>query len=229
KTSNLICRVFESNEKWKEKITEIDGIKKYSTGNETIKEKKIQEKIIGETSFEQPQIIALKKYNLNPWQNKLVLAVNKNKISVDDDENITAKSDFGILMHHILSKIILATDSQMVLYEFQSSKIILPQQKKEIEKIIEDVLRICEPYKWFSKEWTIKTEAPMLLPDGTVIRPDRIMIKENKTVLLDYKTGEEDSLHEKQLLSYEQNLIAAGYESVEKYLLYLKPIKLVKL
>jgi ATP-dependent exoDNAse (exonuclease V) beta subunit len=229
RTSNLICSVFNSDEKWKEKITEVDGIKKYASGIEAVKEKKIREKNTGATSFEQPQIIPLKKYNSNPWQNKLVLAVNKNKISVDDDENTALKSDFGILVHNILSKIILATDSQKVLDEFQSSKIILPEQEKEIEKIVEDVLKICEPHKWFSQEWKIKTEALMLLPDGTVIRPDRVMIKEKNAVLLDYKTGEEDAIHERQLNVYGQNLLASGYENVEKYLLYLNPIKLLKL
>ncbi|HKR04193.1 MAG TPA: UvrD-helicase domain-containing protein [Bacteroidia bacterium] len=229
KTSNLICSVFESGEKWKEKITATNGLRKYATGMETVKEKKIREKNMDETSFEQPHIIALKKYNSNPWQNKLVLAVNKNKISVDDDETLAVKSDFGILMHHILSKIIFLSDTEKIIHEFLSSKIISNEQSTEIKKIIEDVLKICEPYKWFSTEWKIKTEAQMLLPDGAVIRPDRIMIKGKSAVLLDYKTGEENSLHEQQLYSYEKNLLNAGYESVEKYLLYLNPVKLLKL
>jgi hypothetical protein len=132
-------------------------------------------------------------------------------------------------VHNVLSKIIYSADAEKTFRQFSDNGIISKEQSEEIKIIIESVLKICEPHKWFSQEWKIKTEAPLLLPDGAVIRPDRVMIKEKNAVILDYKTGEEDEMHERQLNIYGQNLIASGYESVEKYLLYLKPIKLLKL
>jgi ATP-dependent exoDNAse (exonuclease V) beta subunit len=229
KTSNLICKVVESNENWKENISVANGWRKFSAGDDISKAKKNSEKGNEDTSFEKPQVISLSKYNSNPWQNKLVLAVNKNKISISDDENISAKSDFGILLHHILSRIIFSEDTEKVIRESLHSRMISIEQSEEIKNIATAVLEICEPHKWFSHEWKIKTEAEMLLPDGAVIRPDRVMIKDKKAVLLDYKTGEEEHFHELQLNAYEKNLLTAGYENVEKYLLYLKPIKLLKL
>ncbi len=229
KTSNLICKVMESNEKWKENISVKNGLRKFSAGDETSRTKK--DAVINnvETSFENPEIISLTKYNSNPWQNKLVLAVNKNKISISDDENISAKSDFGILLHFILSKIIFTEDAEKVIHESLNSGMISMEQSGEIKNIISDILKTCEPHKWFTQEWKIKTEAEMLLPGGTVIRPDRVMLKDKKAVLLDYKTGEEEPFHKSQLNTYEKNLLDAGYENVEKYLLYLKPVKLLKL
>ncbi|MEO5572344.1 MAG: UvrD-helicase domain-containing protein [Bacteroidia bacterium] len=228
-TANIICDVINSDEEWKNKIIETNGIKKFSLGIESVKEKKNKKSNAEETTFENPEIVSLKKYNSNPWQNKLVIAVNKNKISIDDDETITAKSDFGILIHRILSKIFFTEDAEKIILESLSLQTISKEESQEIKKIIDDVLTICEPHKWFSKEWKIKTEADLLLPEGSIIRPDRIMIKDKKAVLLDYKTGEEDPVHEKQLIAYENNLLSAGYETAEKYLLYLKTMKLLKI
>ncbi len=229
KASNLICSVFESNEKWKGKITITNGFRKFASGVESVKEKGTQQKAIDKTSFDEPEIISLKNYNSTPWQNKLVLAVNKNKISIADEENIFSKSDFGILVHNILSKIIFSPDAEKIMQEFSSNEMISEQQSEEIKKIIADVLKICEPYQWFSDAWKIKTESQLLLPDGSVIRPDRVMIRGKDAVLLDYKTGEADSLHEKQLNTYAKILMDTGYEKVEKYLLYLIPVKLLKI
>lgn len=229
RTTHVISKVVESYPNWENKIKAKNGIRIFSSGIETKKPDKINREQSNETSFEKPEIFSLKNYTVNPWQNKLVLAINKNKISLEDENTSFAKSNKGILIHAVFSDIIVADDANSILKKYVLSGKISAEQKSEIENIITNVLKTCEPFKWFSNEWVIKTEAEMILPDGSVIRPDRVMIKDKKVVLLDYKTGEEDASHEIQLNAYGNILLESGYESVEKYLLYVKTAKLEKI
>lgn len=226
RTAHLIQKTILSAVEWNENITAEDGIKKFVKGSETVKVKteQLSDK---ETSFDNPEIISLTTYNSTAWQNKLVLAVNKNKISVADDEG-AAKSDFGILVHKLFSKIIKTQDAETVLERFITSGIISLNQKTEFEKLIATVLKVCEPHQWFTGAFEIKTEPEIILPDGSIIRPDRVMIKNNKLILLDYKTGDEQPEHAVQLNGYATILMQAGYTEVKKYLLYVNSGKLTE-
>jgi ATP-dependent helicase/nuclease subunit A len=74
---------------------------------------------------------------------------------------------------------------------------------------------------WFNNEWNILTEAEIILPEGVSKRPDRIMIKEDQTVIIDYKFGEkEDKGHKTQVLKYIDLLQKMGYPNVQGYLWY---------
>ena len=226
--SQLITSVLEATEELKKKIIDVPQLKLqlFRSGEEKQKDKKNAE-AEKSNSMEHPEVISLEKYLSNPWQHKLVLAVNKNKISADDKEK--AKTNFGIAVHNLFSKIILEADSEKAIAECLKSGLVQPEKENEIRKMIDAVFKLCKEHKWFTSEWEIKTEAEMLLPDGTVIRPDRVMIKNKKIVLLDYKTGEEDEAHQKQMKDYSETIIKAGYEKAESYLLYLKQMKLVKI
>jgi ATP-dependent exoDNAse (exonuclease V) beta subunit len=74
---------------------------------------------------------------------------------------------------------------------------------------------------WFNDEWNILTEAEIILPGGSSKRPDRIMTKDDQTVILDYKFGEkEDPAHRTQVLHYVDLLRRMGYPNVRGYLWY---------
>ncbi|MFI5219435.1 MAG: UvrD-helicase domain-containing protein [Bacteroidia bacterium] len=227
RASQLICKTINSVSEWKDSIKEGKECKILSLGlKQKIAEKEITQKD-SETSFDNPAIVPLEKYNSNPWQSKLVIAINKNKISINGKE--AEKTEFGIFIHKLFSKIILGEDAPKALSDSLKTGVNFENQEKDVRQMIDDVLKICKQHKWFTKEWEIKTEAEMILPNGNVIRPDRVMIKNNNVVLLDYKTGDEDVLHKKQLDEYEKVLIESGYTNVEKYLLYLKEMKLIKI
>ena len=60
-------------------------------------------------------------------------------------------------------------------------------------------------------------------------RPDRVMIKGNKAVVVDYKFGSEKSkLHHKQVANYMNLLHQMGYTSIEGYIWYLSMGEIVK-
>ena len=71
-------------------------------------------------------------------------------------------------------------------------------------------------------------EANFEFADGRVLRPDRVMLKDNSAILVDYKTGGENELHKTQLKDYSESLLNTGINKVESYLYYINRMKLVK-
>jgi RecB family exonuclease len=64
-----------------------------------------------------------------------------------------------------------------------------------------------------------------------LIQPDRIVITANgEAMLVDYKTGEPNSKHRKQLETYEQALETMGFRVLKKALVYIgETLKIVTL
>ena len=61
-------------------------------------------------------------------------------------------------------------------------------------------------------------------------RPDRVMIRGDKAVVVDYKFGEEKlSSHRKQIKNYIKLLHEMGYNSVEGYAWYLSLGEIVRI
>ena len=55
------------------------------------------------------------------------------------------------------------------------------------------------------------------------LRPDRIVFnKDNKAIIIDYKTGNPNSYHKKQLDEYENALKKMGYSTLKKLLVYIE-------
>ncbi len=73
---------------------------------------------------------------------------------------------------------------------------------------------------WFDGSWLVRTEPTIAGPGGN-LRPDRVMEKEGKAVVLDYKFGRPDPAHQEQIDLYVAALQRMGYSQVEGHLLYI--------
>jgi hypothetical protein len=74
---------------------------------------------------------------------------------------------------------------------------------------------------WFSRDWNVRTEVSILLPGGEENRIDRLLMKDKRAVVLDFKTGSRKKSDEKQVQQYMDVLRQMNYPDVEGYLLYL--------
>jgi hypothetical protein len=71
------------------------------------------------------------------------------------------------------------------------------------------------------------TEAGILLPSGTTRRPDRVIFKDGKTTIIDFKFGEENPHHHEQVNLYRQLLVDMGYDNIEAFIWYVDKNKIV--
>jgi len=75
----------------------------------------------------------------------------------------------------------------------------------------------------FDNNADVRPEAEILTAEGHAIRPDRVIIKEGRAIVVDYKTGRPMEKYKTQLQQYAKYLEDLGYKDVRKYLLYLEP------
>ena len=82
---------------------------------------------------------------------------------------------------------------------------------------------------WFTSAWKVKTEVPILLPGGIESRIDRLMIREGKAIVVDFKTGEKTKADQKQVMEYMDILKKMDFKFVEGYLLYTRDHEVISL
>lgn len=162
----------------------------------------------------------LDKLIYNDWYKKIVIKP-KNHLIKPWDEKYESIS-FGNAFHDLLSEIIYKEDADDVLDNARRNGLLDGEKfeimKQEIYKLLDDKTA----GEWFTEGWEILTERDILTQDGKNYRPDRVMYKNDKAIVIDYKTGSEKDDYNKQISNYAELLKGTGFTSVEKYLLYIK-------
>ena len=176
--------------------------------------------------------VELSHYPTCNWQEKLVIRTRGTEFFDLEKSAKRVKINLGILLHQILSRIIYKPDFEEVISNFQKEGIITDGEAESVKQIIQGMWSLPQLANWFSKEWTVKTEAPVLVPGKSPGRIDRVMFKENaqgkrKAVIIDYKSGEKKHDDKEQVQQYSLLLSQMGYHDVEAYLIYLQPLEIV--
>ena len=78
--------------------------------------------------------------------------------------------------------------------------------------------------QYFSDDVIIRNESELITIDRdgkNFQRPDRVVIKDDELVIIDYKTGEKDKKHESQVSKYAMYFNELGYKDIKKLLVYI--------
>jgi ATP-dependent exoDNAse (exonuclease V) beta subunit len=104
---------------------------------------------------------------------------------------------------------------------------ITQEQRQVLQHQLDDLLANSQIASWFSPEWDVRTEIPIIVPDGSENRIDRLLLKGRKAIVVDFKTGEPTKADQKQVQEYIGILRQMNYADVEGYLLYIKDKEIV--
>lgn len=106
---------------------------------------------------------------------------------------------------------------------------------EEMKTEIRGLLEIPEIRQWFKPGLRVLNERTILGKgvnyDGSVKfihRPDRVVIDGNTAVVIDYKTGEHERVHQQQVQQYMRFLSNMKFKPVYGYLLYTNERKLTQ-
>lgn len=126
----------------------------------------------------------------------------------------------GIVLHDILSRIGIEADIPAAVEEAVASGQIPSGERESTTRLMGEMLSEAAPYGWFAGEGETLNELSIIDSDGTVHRPDRVMLSGGKATVVDYKFGRSSSVHRRQVKLYADLLCQMGYSSVEGYLWY---------
>ncbi|MGI6074349.1 MAG: UvrD-helicase domain-containing protein [Fermentimonas sp.] len=178
------------------------------------------EKKPGSTNDSNFEVTTWKTTNYN---NRLKMKLNSIGYFTDDGSR-----DYGNLMHDIVSKIDTLGDIERSVEAKVSDGEISESEQDDIVEELRSYLNIPEARDWYSGEYQVLNEIQILDSSRGVSRPDRVMIGDNKVIVVDYKFGEsEDSRYIRQVESYISTISNMGYSNVKGAVFYVKMGKVV--
>jgi len=134
---------------------------------------------------------------------------------------------YGKLMHELLASIETVADLPEVIDCFVREGRLSEPEKRELLPRFQSKLALTPFAQWFSTEFQVLRETTILTPDGKSYRPDRVMVKGNAAIVVDFKFGHEDAAHAVQVRRYATLLMKMGYSPVEGFIWYVDGDKLV--
>ena len=160
-----------------------------------------------------------KEFITSPWSNHdISIVANASKLWGTNQERAIG---YGNLIHEILSKIFTIDDVENVIQQYVFEGIINKKAAELIKNKTLEVLNHPLLKSYFAPNWLVLNEQELISKDKSRHIPDRIIIKNNEAVIIDYKTGIPKAQHHIQLKKYNNTLKEMGYKVSENLLVYI--------
>ena len=128
----------------------------------------------------------------------------------------------GNIMHEVFSKIRSADDIHRAIDAVRREGMIEAGEAVQMKDEISRLISSGGVREWFEGGWRVITEQDILTPGGTVKRPDRVMMKENQAIVVDYKFGRlRSTSHMAQVRKYVDMLRQMNVADVSGFVWYV--------
>ncbi len=161
-----------------------------------------------------------KKFYSSPTQNKAVNIVTRSGMLWDSKQAEAIEK--GEIIHEILANINTEADLEKALGKAVNEGLITKKNLDKIEKVISKIIYHPALNSYFKKGSINYNEREILTSEGKRLRPDRLNIEGTLAQIIDYKTGQFQEKHAKQINEYAIALENIGYTVTNKIVVYLK-------
>lgn len=131
----------------------------------------------------------------------------------------------GRLLHHLFSVIRTSDDLLPAIERLRFEGIIESnEQEEKIRKLTQWALNHPRVKEWYSKGWELYNECAIVYMEHGELqtrRPDRVMMKGDEVVVVDFKFGKKRASYHQQVRQYMDLLGSMGYTHVRGYLWYV--------
>ncbi|MCF0203660.1 MAG: hypothetical protein HUK08_09875, partial [Bacteroidaceae bacterium] len=145
------------------------------------------------------------------------LQSNRSRQFVDEDD-ATSYISIGKLMHNVLSQIITLDDVDRVLTSLEHEGVITDRNLSVLLR--RRIMESEHAQQWFAEGWTVYNECAILTAEGEK-RPDRVITDGTRTIVIDYKFGNQKDEYREQVTAYKHLLEQIGMPNVSAYLWYV--------
>jgi ATP-dependent helicase/nuclease subunit A len=177
-------------------------------------------------SVDNQLVIYLEKIISSDRSDRLRLRRTSEKIF--DPETLDKSKDKGNKVHAAFAKIRTKNDVPNAIRELLYEGIISESEGNDIKSAIEKVIELPDLQPLFEANLNIENEREILLPNGEIQRPDRVVFVDNEVFIVDYKTGGQKESHQNQIRRYGNLYRQMGHQKVNLMLVYLENGKVVR-
>lgn len=147
---------------------------------------------------------------------------------VDEEESDNRFINRGRLLHTLFSAIETEEDIDNAIDQLVFEGIIgKPETEKSIRELTHHAFSLLQVQDWYSGNWHLFNECDIIWQERGELhtrRPDRVMMRGNEIVVIDFKFGKQNKKYNKQVQGYMQLLTRMGYlkENIKGYLWYVE-------
>ena len=140
----------------------------------------------------------------------------------ENDKKIIDKKDWGTIFHLALSRISSIDLISKVINDLLVQGVCNKSESIKLEKQINEFLSHDEIRSYFFNTFEVINEKEILVSDGRSFIPDKVIIKDNEVLIIDFKTGVEKDDHLKKIQEYSDIYSLMGYRNIKTKLIYVK-------
>jgi ATP-dependent helicase/nuclease subunit A len=167
------------------------------------------------------------KYRVSSAMESLKLKLHGENYFSSDKIELRKKINYGKLMHEVFEGINSPADIPLAVRKLVLEGKLAEEESADIVKRVTSLITDPQVAGWFVPGNEVMTEAGILLPSGNTRRPDRVIFKDGKTTIIDFKFGEESPHHAEQVDHYRSLLSDMGYDNIEGFIWYVDINKIV--
>lgn len=135
----------------------------------------------------------------------------------------------GIVMHKILEGVRTEEELAASVEKARRDGLLDRRDAEAALALLKEALGSVASRGWFSSDGaSVLDERDLSDADGNVYRPDRVVIRNGRVEIIDYKFGAEEKSYEKQLRHYASLYNGLGYKDVSAYIWYIYNKRIVK-
>lgn len=130
----------------------------------------------------------------------------------------------GMMLHAVLEKINSLDDAHALLAQMQAVPQAEPHEIEALGLVVSQIQNNSTIASWFDTAvgTRVYSERTIMTPQGDDYRPDRVVVRGERAVVIDYKFGKmQKSSHTGQVTNYMELLRKMGYSKVEGYVWYV--------
>ena len=126
----------------------------------------------------------------------------------------------GTVLHGILSEVVTLSDLPDAVRRAFEAGDIDAVRKEDYLNIL--TRRVAAHPEWFSADGTeVLNETGLIDTDGQIHRPDRVLVKDGKVTVIDYKFGEKNRRYRRQVARYADIYRRMGYSEITPIIWYV--------
>lgn len=137
-----------------------------------------------------------------------------------DTESEAALSK-GNLIHFIMGLVETKKDVENALSRVLTNGDVIESEIEPLRKTVLKILNHPQLEPFYIDGVLVENERDIITKTGLVLRPDRVVISENKATIIDYKTGKRDVRYKDQIDSYGNALEEMGFSIANKIIVYI--------
>ncbi len=146
-----------------------------------------------------------------------------NNIDIESYAAYNPACERGTLLHNILERVTTPDSLEAAVHHFTYRGTLSPDESDSVLEHLQQQISRPDTSAWFSGYKRLLRERPMLLPDGKILRTDRmIWTADGHIDIIDYKFGKEHpKAYSDQVRSYMKALSDMGYENIRGFIWYV--------